>query len=127
MTRRIYLYFIITFILGIIAGGAGAYYFLWYNGRLQRRERFNPHHAVARLKRVLNLTDTQAQQVEQIFDEGSKKISDLQKEIEPQFQAIHEDTRARIRKILNPDQVKKFDELLKRMDERRRRRGPPPG
>jgi Spy/CpxP family protein refolding chaperone len=53
-------------------------------------------------------------------------MTDLQKQIEPQFQAIREETRAQIRQVLDPSQAKKFDEFIKQVDERRRRRGPPP-
>ena len=60
---------------------------------------------MAHLKKDLNLSDAQAQQVGQIFDESSQKMRDLQKQMDPQFQAIHKETRARIRQILNPDQA----------------------
>jgi Spy/CpxP family protein refolding chaperone len=126
MTRRVYLYFVATIVLGAILGGMGIYCFLWYTGRLQHHSGFNKDRAVAHLKKELNLSDAQTQQVGQIFDETSQKVRDLQKQIDPQFQAFHQETRARIRQILNPDQQKKFDEFVKAIDERRKRRGPPP-
>ncbi len=126
MTRRVYLYFLATAILGAILGGVGVYYFLWSHGRLQHHDGFNKDRAMAHLKKELNLTDAQAQQVGQIFDETSQKVKDLQKQIDPQFQAIHQETRARIRQVLNPEQAKKFDELVKAVDERHGRRAPPP-
>jgi Spy/CpxP family protein refolding chaperone len=126
MTGRAYLYFTLTIILGAVLGGAGGYYFLWHTGRLQHPGGFNKARAEAHLKKELNLSDAQLQQLDQIFDVSSKKMTDLQKQIEPQFQAIHQETRARIRQILDPDQAKKFDEFVRQMDERRRRRGPPP-
>jgi Spy/CpxP family protein refolding chaperone len=128
MTRRVYLYFFVTIILGAILGGVGVYYFLWDTGRLQHPHGFNKDRAVAHLKKELNLSDAQAQQVGQIFDESSQKVRDLQKQIDPQFQAIHMETRARIRQILNPDQQKKFDEYVRQIDERHRQHGsqPPP-
>ena len=128
MSRRVYVYFIVTIILGAILGGVGAYYFLWYTGRLQHHGGFNKDHAVAHLKKVLNLSDAQTQQVGQIFDESAQKAKDLQKQIDPQFQSLHQETRARIRQILNPDQVKKFDDHVRQIDERHKRRGlsPPP-
>jgi len=126
MTRRVYLYFILTTILGAVLGGAGVYYFLWHTGRLQRPGGFNRDHAVAHLKKELNLSSEQAQQIGQIFDESSQKMANLQKQLDPQTQAIHAETRARIRRVLDPDQAKKFDELVRQADERRRRRGIPP-
>lgn len=126
MTRRVYLYFIATFLLGIILGGAGAYYYLWYNGRLQRRDGFNKERAVAHLQKVLNLSASQVQQINLIFDDSVKKIDDLQKQLEPQLQEIHAETRARIRQVLSAEQARKFDDYLKQIDERRKRRGTPP-
>ena len=126
MTRRAYLYFTLTIVLGAVLGGAGVYYYLWHSGRLQHPGGFNKARAEAHLKKDLNLSSDQMQQLDQIFNEGSKKIDDLQQQVDPQFQAIHMETRARIRQILNPDQAKRFDELVKEMDERRKRRGPPP-
>ncbi|MGD1156285.1 MAG: hypothetical protein ABSA41_10695 [Terriglobia bacterium] len=124
MTRRVYLYFAVTFLLGVILGGVGVYYFGWSTGRWHRG--LNKDRAVARLKKALDLSDAQVQQVSQIFDETSQKMRDLQKQIDPQFRGLREEARSRIRQILNPEQVKKFDELVKQMDERHRRHGPPP-
>jgi Spy/CpxP family protein refolding chaperone len=64
--------------------------------------------------------------VGQILDDSWQKLRDLQKQLDPQFQAIHQDTRVRIRQVLNADQQKKFDELVRSVEERHRRRGPPP-
>jgi Spy/CpxP family protein refolding chaperone len=124
MTRRVYLYFAVTFLLGVILGGVGVYYFGWSTGRWHRG--LNKDRAVARLKRALDLSDAQVQQVSQIFDETSQKMRDLQKQIDPQFRGFREEARSRTRQILNPEQVKKFDELVKQMDERHWRHGPPP-
>ena len=126
MTRRVYLYFILTTILGAVLGGAGVYYFLWHTGRLQHPGGFNKEHAIAHLKKELNLSDAQIQQVGQIFDESSQKMANLQKQLDPQFQAIHAETRARIRQVLDPDQARKFYDFVRQIDERRKRRGIPP-
>jgi hypothetical protein len=123
MTRRAYLYFILTFVLGAVLGGVGAYSCLWHYGRIQHPGDFNKARAEAHLKKELNLSDAQLKQVDQICDESSTKLSDLQKQVDPQFQAIHYETRGRIRQILDADQAKKFDEYLRQIDERRRRRG----
>ena len=67
MTRRVYFYFFVTTILGAILGGVGVYYFLWDTGRLQHHDGFNKDRAVAHLKKALNLSDAQTQQVGQII------------------------------------------------------------
>lgn len=128
MSRRVYLYFLVTIFLGAVLGGAGTYYFLWHTGRLHRDTGFKRDVAVKHLRETLNLSDLQVQQLIQIFDQASKETADLQKQIDPQFQAIHMETRARIRQILNPDQQKIFDEHIRQIDERRKRhaQGQPP-
>ncbi len=125
MNRRVYLYFVVTFILGVVLGAAGVYYYGWSSGHWHH-EGFNKEHAMARLKRELKLSDSQAQQVSQVFDETSRKMRDLGQQVEPQFHAVREDARNRIRQILNPEQVAKFNEMMKQIDERRRHHGPPP-
>jgi Spy/CpxP family protein refolding chaperone len=125
MTRRAYLYFVLTFLLGVILGGVGVYYYLWQDGRIFHPDVFNKARAEEHLKKELNLTDSQLGQIDKIFDEMTAKLSVLQKQVDPEFQAVHYETRARIRQILDSDQAKRFDEYLKQMDERRRKRGLP--
>ena len=118
MTRRVYLYFALTCLLGVIIGAAGTYYFAWYSGRWHRG--FNKERIVRHLTRELNLSPTQVQQVNQIMDEERQKFGAMQKQIDPQFRAIREDTRNHIRQILTPEQLPKFNELVRRVDERRK-------
>ncbi len=125
MTRRVYVYFLATFALGAILGGVGVYYYYWYTGRLLHHTGFDKDRAVAHLRKELNLSDLQAQQIGQIFDDQAVKVRDLQQQLEPQFQAVHQETRARIRQVLNPHQQKKFDEFVKAIDARHGRRAPP--
>ncbi len=127
MTRRVYLYFTVTFVLGVALGGLGVYSFYSSSGRIAHHG-FNKERAVSHLKKDLNLSDTQVQQLNQIFDDAAQKIRLIQKQMDPQFQALRQENRNRIRQILNPDQVPKFDDLVRQSDERHRRRqaSPPP-
>lgn len=121
MTRRVYLYFALTFLLGVVVGGAGMFLSGWY---MPRHHPFDRGRVMRRLTRDLNLTDPQVQQVSQILDETTKKYSDLQKQMEPQFDAIHQESSNRIRQILTPEQTAKFNALVRRWEERRKHRGP---
>jgi hypothetical protein len=121
MTRRAYLYFVLIFVLGIIAGAAGMYYYAWHTGHWRRS--FDRERAVAHLRRDLSLSDAQVNQVRQILDDSYKKYNDLQRQVEPQFHAQHEQMRDRIRQILSPEQLGKFNEIVRRNDEARKRRG----
>jgi hypothetical protein len=119
MTRRVYVYFALTFFLGVVVGGGSVFYYGWHSGFLHRG--FPSRRAVVRrLTRELNLSDAQAQQLGQIMDDAAKKHQQLQEQFRPQFHALHEETRDRIRKILNPDQVARFDEINRQFEQRMR-------
>lgn len=116
MTRRAYVYFVLTFVLGIIVGAAGVFYYGWYSGHWRRD--FDLNRVVDRMKRDLSLDESQVEKLRQILQESSRKRKELQQKNQPQFDAIHEDTRNQIRKILNPDQLTKFNEHVRLSDER---------
>jgi hypothetical protein len=119
MSRRAYLYFILTFVLGLIVGSAATIFYGWRSG-LMRPHRPDEKHIVQFLKRDLNLDDSQTQQVSQIVHETGEKIRHLQQQTDPQFDAIRSESQDRIRKILNPDQLAKFNRLVERMEARRK-------
>jgi Spy/CpxP family protein refolding chaperone len=120
MSRRVYLYFALTFLLGAILGASGVFFYAWYTGHWHRGP--NRERVVRRLKNELNLSPTQVQQLRQIMDEEGKRFENLQKQAEPQYQAIREETGSRIRQILSPEQAVKFNDMVRRWDERRRHR-----
>jgi hypothetical protein len=125
MSRRAYLYFMLTFFLGIVVGGVGVYAYGWYTGHWRPRGR--RHDVVEFLQRKLDLNASQTQQLKQIVDETRAKERQVQQQLEPQFVAIRQEARARTRAILNSQQMKTFDEMVKRWDEwRKKHPGPPP-
>lgn len=119
MSRRAYLYFILTFLLGLVVGAAATIFFGWRSGFIHPR-RPDERHIIRFLRHQLNLSDPQAQQVEQILRETEDKYKQLQQQVDPQFDAIRAESQDRIRKILNPAQLAKFNELVRRMEERRK-------
>ncbi len=123
MTRRVYLYFALTFVLGVVVGGSGTFLYTWYGGHWRRP--FNKQHAISHLTKELKLTEAQVRQVNQIFDDSAQSFSELHKQVDPQFDSIRARTRDRIRQLLTPEQAAKFDQLVRQFDERRRS-GPPP-
>ncbi len=119
MKRRFYFYFALTFILGMVIGAAGMYSYGWYTGHWHQR--ISRHRVVDYLQKELSLSQPQTQQLQQIISNMEKKESELRDQIEPQFQAIREETRTETRKILNPQQVEKFNAMVKRWDAKRNR------
>jgi plasmid maintenance system antidote protein VapI len=119
MSRRAYIYFALTFLLGVIVGGACVYYYAWSTGHWHRP--FNRQIVSRLLKAQLNLSDTQVFQLEQILEGSTKNFRAIQQQMDSQSNALREETRNRIRQILSQEQVQKFDELVRRWDERRQR------
>ena len=127
MKRRAYVYFALIFLLGIVIGGAGMYTYGWYTGHWHRN--FSRHRVVDYLQKELALSQAQTQQLQQIINNMEKKETELRDQVAPQFQAIREEARAETRKILNAQQVDKFNAMVKRWDAKRNRprhHGPPP-
>ena len=122
MTRRAYLYFAVTFVLGVVVGGGGMFFYAWYTGHWHRQ--FDKQQVVRHLTRELNLSEAQVRQVDQIFEDTAKRYSELHKQVDPQFDAIRAHTRDRIREVLRPEQLAKFNEMVRRSDERRKQRQP---
>ncbi len=114
MTRRAYIYFALTFLLGIVVGAAGLLFYGWYWGHWQHG--FDKQRMVRHLTRELNLSDTQVHQLNEIVYEWAKNYKDLEKQVEPQFEALREARRSRIRQILTPEQLTKFNELVRKSE-----------
>jgi hypothetical protein len=124
MTRRVYVYFVLTFLLGAILGGAGTFFFTWYTGHWHMR--FDRQRLVDHMRRDLNLSDNQVQQLNQIVDDTDAKFKELRKQTAPAFDAVRNEMRDRIRRILTPEQAVTFDEIVRRHDAREGRRQMPP-
>ncbi len=123
MTRRAYIYFALTFLLGVILGGTGVFLYTWYTGHWHMR--FSRQRFVDHMQHELNLSGAQVQQLGQIMDETDAKFRELRKQTAPAFDQLRTELRNRIRSILTPEQASKFDSLVRRHEERMKRRGPP--
>jgi len=120
MKQRAYLYFISTFLLGAVVGAVGLFLYAWYGGHWHRP--MDRGRIVRDLSKELELSDQQAGQLSQIMSDSAKKYDQLHSQVRPQFEALREETDNQIRQILTPEQVQKFDELI-----RKRRARQPPG
>ena len=120
MQRRAYLYFMLTFLLGVVLGGVGMFLYTWYGGHW--RHQFNAADFVRYLTRELQLDSQQSAQVTQILQGASKKYEALRAQGRPQFEALRAQTDAQIRQLLRPDQARRFDEVLQGW----RKKLPPP-
>ena len=121
--RRVFALVIVLFILGMALGASGTYLALErrmrapnYPGRPTRAQ------VVTQLTKALDLTPQQKTQLETIIDQAHVRFHALDVQVEPQYDAIRQDTRNQIRAILRSDQIKKFEALASHWDKERRKR-----
>ncbi|MBZ5703418.1 MAG: hypothetical protein LAN84_16415 [Acidobacteriia bacterium] len=78
---------------------------------------------VERFNQELQLSAAQRASLEVISKDMQAEFKALHEQIKPQMNEVREKAHSRIREILTPEQKPKFEELLKRLDEERKRRG----
>ncbi|HMF57295.1 MAG TPA: hypothetical protein VK619_13210 [Pyrinomonadaceae bacterium] len=107
-----------VFVLGCLTGAAldSAY-------RLRARGQGRPstqgkQEFFESLKSNLNLNDQQAAQIRAIIEETRDNYRQLRTEVSPQYDAIRQRARTRIRALLMPDQQQKFDAMIAERDAR---------
>lgn len=71
-------------------------------------------HTMAHLKQDLNLTPDQAQHIEVLLEDIARYYDNLQ----AQMDDIRQDGKDKIKKLLTPEQQKKFDKILSEMSTR---------
>jgi Spy/CpxP family protein refolding chaperone len=128
-TRKAALWVGVVFLLGAALGGVLGYLFAHRpvnaaNPPLSEPER--RARRVEELTRDLTLTPQQAQQVDAILLQRHTETKAIHDQTEAQLDAVRQKGRAQVRAILTPEQLPKFEEFLKQMDEERKRNGPQP-
>ena len=128
-TRKAALWVGAVFLLGAALGGVLGYLFAHRpvsaaNPPLSEPERRAKR--VAEITKELSLTPQQAQQIDAILMQRHAETKAIHDQTDAQIDAVRQKGRAQVRTILTPDQLPKFEEFLKRMDEERKRNGPQP-
>jgi len=121
MNRKAAILVVCVFALGLALGGVATHI-------AEKRVFGSPAQQVKWVERVvlkltdeLNLTPAQQQQVSAILEDTKKRYDGIYEPIRPQMELARHDGRARIRGVLTPEQLPKFEEYLKQLDERRKR------
>ena len=78
------------------------------------------------LDREIQLTEEQRGQIEKIISEGQERNRQLWNRVLPEMRREMQETRERIRAVLRPDQVKRYEELMKQTRPAGQRRGDEP-
>lgn len=122
----------VVFILGAALGGVLGYLFAHKpvsaaNPPLSEQERRTRR--VAELTDLLSLKPQQTQQLEAIFTQIHGEMKDIRNQSDTQLeQALAQERqkgRSEVRAILTPEQMPKYEEFLKRLDEQRKKSPPP--
>jgi len=122
--REAAILFVVVFLLGALLGGIGNH--LWQE-RVAGHEpassvlRPTRAHIIEESTRELQLTPDQQKQFAAIIDDTRHKWQVLYEPLDAQREQIRQDGRGRIRAMLAPDQQLKFDDLMRRLDDRRKK------
>jgi hypothetical protein len=123
-----------VFLLGIVAG---ALLFNVYETRLpaadvesnNRRTRADQarEQAIKSFREYVGLDEHQQTEIKKIMDEQLAEFRELAQQTHPQYEAIREQTRERIKALLTDEQKRKYDEYRAKQLQQRGQRGPRPG
>jgi Spy/CpxP family protein refolding chaperone len=127
--RKAVLLVFVLFVLGIALGSVGTYVVTTrvQAARPQATMGRNPGHTMAMFTRDLNLNSDQQNQIQAILNDTRARYAELHQKLDPEYEQVRHEGRERIRQVLTPEQQPKFEELLRQIDEDRRKRGNPEG
>jgi Spy/CpxP family protein refolding chaperone len=115
-----------VFLLGALLGGVLGYLFAHRPVRAANAPLSEPErraHRVEQLTHELSLSPQQAQQLDAILLQRHTEAKAIHDQADAQMEQLREKGRAQVRAILAPEQLPKFEEFLKRIDEERKRNG----
>jgi hypothetical protein len=116
MNRKAIFSVAMVFVLGVAVGALG---FSVAKSRVQAQQRLTP---LQSLTQEVGLDAQQQQQISVILDETKKNFESIYGPIRPQMEAARQQGRQRIRAILTQEQLVKYEERVRRMDEERAKR-----
>ncbi len=117
-----------VFVLGAALGALGMY---WAGRKVMAEPGRRPApqtsaernaHVVESYSKDLGLTPDQQKQMLSILEQTGAKYKSVHDQVAPQMEAIRKEGRDQIRAILTPEQLPKFEEKLRQMDEERKKR-----
>jgi Spy/CpxP family protein refolding chaperone len=122
--RKAVLLVLVLFFLGIALGSVGTYLVTMRAeaARPVATLAHNPAHTMAMYTRDLNLNADQQGQIQAILSDMRAKYAALHERLDPEYEQVRHQGREQIRQILTPEQRPKFEDLLRQIDEDRRKR-----
>jgi Spy/CpxP family protein refolding chaperone len=122
-SRKAVLLVALVFVLGIALGGIGMYVVTTrVHAERAQTSGHNPANTMAMFTRDLNLTPEQQTEIQAILSDTRARYGVLHDKFDPEYERVRHEGRERIRQTLTAEQRPKFEDLLRRIDEDRRRR-----
>ena len=112
-----------VFLLGMLVGGLGIHV-MGSRAAANNQQAPPPKTSEDVLKQLgaeCSLTGDQEKQIKSIMDDVMSQYRDLYEPIRPQIEEVRQAGRQRMRAVLSPEQLPKFEEYLRRMDEERKK------
>jgi len=79
--------------------------------------KYDPKASLDKLSKKLNLTAEQKEKIKPLLYDKAKAIKDLHKEFWDRKMKIADDTHAKVREYLTPEQQKKYDDMIAKWKE----------
>jgi Spy/CpxP family protein refolding chaperone len=126
-SRKAALWIAAVFLLGAALGGVSGYVFGHRVSAAppQLSDEAKRHQKVAQLTALLTLTPEQQDRLDAIFIDTNTQFQAVHKESDAQIDAVRQKARERIRAVLTPEQLPKFEDFLRKLDTDRKNHPPP--
>lgn len=116
-----------VFVIGFAAGALSLnLYQQMTSSRNKGGPRGGAEFLIKRMNEEVGLASDQQEQIKKILDETGEKYREIRKEMdpaiknfEPRFNAVREESRDRIRALLTPAQLPKYEEMVQKRDKMR--------
>jgi hypothetical protein len=116
-----------VFVIGFAAGALSLNLYERLNGSSKKEgPRGGAEFLIKRMNEEVGLASDQQEQIKKILDETNEKYRELRKELDPaikpfesRFNAVRQESRDRIRALLTPEQLPKYEEMVQKHDKMR--------
>jgi Spy/CpxP family protein refolding chaperone len=116
-----------VFVIGFAAGALSLNLYERLNGSSNKGgPRGGPEFLIKRMNEEVGLASDQQDQIKKILDETGEKYREIRKEMdpaiknfEPRFNTVRQESRDRIRALLTPEQLPKYEEMVQKHDKMR--------
>jgi hypothetical protein len=117
-----------VFVIGFVAGALclNLYQQLTSSDNKKNQPRGGTEVLLRKMTDEVGLVSDQQEQIKKILDETNDKYREIRKEIdpvlkpyEPRFNAVRQESRDRIRALLTPEQLPKYEKMVEKHDKMR--------